>query len=172
MSLVGASGHSGDPVLSSDLKQVLERRPALRTVWSWVLLVDFATRVWSRHLGLRVNGGVHIFDRHTLDAVIDLEAVYRFAAPSWSLALIPSPHVRILVEAPPDEAGVNVLAADLYRRYRGTADAVVAGRRPVSSLVEEVAPAVLARYFAPDGSGAVGHPPSAVPPRRAASANL
>ena len=135
-------------------KALLTDRPRVRHAWCCVLFVDFGLRLWMRTLKAELRGGIHVFDRHMVDAVVDLEAIYGFHLPAWSLRLLPHPDVMIVIDATshsdelpsPAVVGNGRDALEIYESYAGRADVVVPGREPPASAVSRTAPGILLEY--------------------------
>ncbi len=132
-------------------KQLLQSRPKLREAWCHALLVDFLFRLWAERLRCRILGGIHIFDRYAIDAAVDLEVMYHFPRASLAVALAPAPAVQILLgTAEPDRPAravpvpvANGELARSYGRYETAADARMAAREPLESLLDDAARLVM-----------------------------
>jgi hypothetical protein len=85
-------------------KRFLERHPRLRTLWGYVLAGDFLMRLWMRLFWAKIIGGIHIFDRYTVDAAVDLAIVYKFAPARWVVKLALKPNLSILIWINKEEA--------------------------------------------------------------------
>ncbi|HYO61012.1 MAG TPA: hypothetical protein VEU29_03850, partial [Actinomycetota bacterium] len=98
--LVGApSGGGGGAGGPAEMKTMLSGRDRLRAAWGWVLALDFLARAWGKTARARLQGGVHVFDRHAVDAAVELEAVYGFGHAGFVAAAAPDADLRVLLTA-------------------------------------------------------------------------
>jgi hypothetical protein len=132
-----------DPAAGTRLRcvgrSILHERPRALRAWRCLLAADLLVRLWARHALCRMTGGIHIFDRHAIDGVADLEAMYGTADARWLVRVAPRPDVRILFrDGGPDAMG--------YAPYEAVADALLTPRDPVEVLVDCAAREVLKPY--------------------------
>jgi hypothetical protein len=120
-------------------RSVLAERPLALRAWGCVLAAELLARLWARHARCRMAGGIHIFDRHAIDGVADLEDVYAVAAARWLARLAPHPDVRILFRT-------GGPGAVVYAPYEAVADALLTPRDSIDVLVERAAGEVLKPY--------------------------
>jgi energy-coupling factor transporter ATP-binding protein EcfA2 len=134
--LIGGEGHAAQATLApGHRKTLLQSRPRLRAAWCWVLVADFLVRRYAETTRSRLVGGIHIFDRDSTDAAVDLELLYRFRHAHVAVLLAPRPTVQILLTPFGDDG--------LYRRYEDCADVVITEREPLESLLDRTAPLVI-----------------------------
>ena len=77
--------------------------------------------------------------------MVDLETLYGIGPSRLAEALIPEPHVQILVsDGTPSANGGERGAPDLYAR--ASADALLPARAPLASLVASSVPLILQAY--------------------------
>jgi energy-coupling factor transporter ATP-binding protein EcfA2 len=120
-------------------RSVLGERPRALRAWGCVLAADLLARLWARHARSRMAGGIHIFDRHAIDGVADLEAMYAVADARWLARLAPRPDVRILFR----DGGPEAIG---YAPYEAVADALLTPRDSIDVLVDHAAGEVLKPY--------------------------
>ncbi len=142
-------------------KHLLATRPKVRKAWCYGLLVDFLVRLWAERFRCHIVGGIHIYDRYAIDAAVDLEAMYRFPRASLAVALAPSPTVQLLLEPTGDADGTEHSAtvpvtngelARVYGRYEDAADATMAARQPLQSLLDDAAQLVMTSFVGSSGA--------------------
>ncbi len=141
-------------------KMLLHGRPRLRRGWSYVLLADFLVRLWAKRVSCGVVGGIHIFDRYAIDAAVDLQVMYGFGSARLAAELAPSATVQILIDVPgeherspsspvPQEP---VSLSELYGRYGAGADAILAAREPIDSMLNGTARLVVTSFIKSSGA--------------------
>lgn len=145
-----------------ELKAVLSRHDRLRTLWGWVLAGDFLVRVWGKTARARWQGGVHLFDRHAVDAAVELQAVYGFGRAATVAAGAPRPDLRVLLRARPAELaarGDSPLAPQalesfltVYTDPRWGFDHELETSSSVEEVAEELARLALRRMSEKSGS--------------------
>lgn len=97
--LAGAPGRNAGTEAPAEMKALLSGRDRLRAAWGWVLALDFLARAWGKSARARLQGGVHVFDRHAVDAAVELEAVYGFGHARFVAAAAPEADLRVLLSA-------------------------------------------------------------------------
>ncbi|MEA2486191.1 MAG: hypothetical protein QOD46_1302 [Actinomycetota bacterium] len=90
--------------IGSSRRERLEQHPLLKEVWCWVLSADFLTRSWLATIAARARGGVHVFDRYTPDAEVDIAVGYGFGQHKTVALLGPKPDLGVLLATPPTTA--------------------------------------------------------------------
>jgi thymidylate kinase len=136
-------------------KAFLGRHQRLRAAWGRVVLADFLIRLWGRALAARASGGVHIFDRFSDDAVIDVAADYGLDPSGWLSRLGPHPDLRIVLQVDPEESrrrsltpalnGYLGVAAPIYEALAHSAHLRLNGLEPIDRLVETSTSAIVSK---------------------------
>ncbi|MDQ1446018.1 MAG: hypothetical protein QOI20_2482 [Acidimicrobiaceae bacterium] len=73
----------------------------LADVWAAAVAVDLVGRLWWQVISGRVRGGVHIFDRFTVDGAADMVLLYDTDARKPLLRVSPNADLSVLVLPPP-----------------------------------------------------------------------
>lgn len=142
---------------STGYKRFLEHHPHLRTLWGYILACDFLMRLWLRFLLAKLIGGIHIFDRYAVDAVVDLASTYKFKSAGWLTMLAPKVNLSILLWVDQDEAlkrSTTPTSSErleeglrLYELHRECFHMKLFGREDPEYLLEQAAQSILREYL-------------------------
>ena len=136
-------------------KEALKDRKSLQRLWASVVTADYVLRAWARTLRARAAGGIHIFDRYTIDAVADITGDYNICLPKWARLLMPQADLEVLLVTDPSHASARSstpastsmlrAAHDVYKEAERRADLRLDASRPANELLVTLISAILHR---------------------------
>lgn len=145
-------------VASSRSKQALEQQSILRRIWGYVVVFDYITRLWSYMLIAKIKGGIHLIDRYTIDAVVELTTKYHMYGVEKILHLTPQPDFYIFLQADKDNASKRSLTPlqvdylessyETYQTYFDKFDLVLCVNSKPEVIAETCGKLVLQAYLA------------------------
>lgn len=137
-------------------KEHLVGKPKLQSSWARAVAVDYVTRLWGAVLAARAHGGIHIFDRFTVDAKADLLAFYGVSLPETFWKSAPKVDFSILMNIDPAESSrrSSTPATDhylsavepLYAAYGKNVDLVLDAAESPESLADQALRAVMLAF--------------------------